>query len=127
MSEYEKAKKAAEFGMQTDSVGYDECILIGNLTKAADAEITRLQENQLPDWLMHKSRKVDVRNLKECIKQQESEITRLKEELKILKRLRCRGARDGECIWEHCPQLRDGEPEKSGRHCPLDYGYDDEC
>ena len=56
----------------------------------------------------------------------DKEIARLKEELKILKRLRCRGARDGECIWEHCPQLRDGEPEKSGRHCPLDYGYDDE-
>lgn len=47
MSEWERAKKAAEFGMQTDSVGYDECILIGNLTKAADAEITRLQELHL--------------------------------------------------------------------------------
>lgn len=25
-----------------------------------------------------------------------------------------------------CPQLRDGEPEKSGRSCPLDWGIDDE-
>ena len=27
---------------------------------------------------------------------------------------------DGECTWEGCPQIRDGEPETSGRHCPLD-------
>ena len=36
--------------------------------------------------------------------------------------LGCHGGRDGECHWEECPQLRDGEPEKSGRHCPLDVG-----
>lgn len=35
-------------------------------------------------------------------------------------RLRCEGASDGECNWEQCPQLIDGEPERSGRHCPLD-------
>lgn len=33
----------------------------------------------------------------------------------------CRSDRDGDCDWEGCPQLRDGEPAKSGRHCPLDY------
>lgn len=27
---------------------------------------------------------------------------------------------DGDCAWEGCPQLRDGEPEATGRHCPLD-------
>lgn len=32
----------------------------------------------------------------------------------------CHGHRDGDCIWEHCPQLRDGEPMKTGRHCPID-------
>lgn len=31
----------------------------------------------------------------------------------------CRAGRDGECIWPLCPQLREGEPAKSGRHCPL--------
>ena len=36
-------------------------------------------------------------------------------------RPRCQAASDGECNWQQCPQLRDGEPEKSGRHCPLDY------
>lgn len=54
-----------------------------------------------------------------------AEITRLKEELDILKRLRCQADRDGECHWEHCPQLRDGEPDKSERNCPLAYGDDD--
>lgn len=34
--------------------------------------------------------------------------------------LHCRSDRDGECSWGGCPQLRDGEPEASGRHCPLD-------
>lgn len=32
----------------------------------------------------------------------------------------CHADRDGDCTWVECPQLRDGEPEKSGRHCPLD-------
>lgn len=29
-------------------------------------------------------------------------------------------ADDDMCTWAGCPQLRDGEPKKSGRHCPLD-------
>jgi hypothetical protein len=32
----------------------------------------------------------------------------------------CQSMRDGDCRWEHCPQERDGEPARSGRHCPLD-------
>jgi hypothetical protein len=32
----------------------------------------------------------------------------------------CQAGRDGDCNWQHCPQLRDGEPLKSRRHCPLD-------
>jgi len=32
----------------------------------------------------------------------------------------CRAGRDGECTWKHCPQERDGEPMRSGRHCPID-------
>jgi|SRR6185436_15923450 len=33
----------------------------------------------------------------------------------------CHAAKDGDCNWLLCPQIRDGEPAKSGRHCPLDY------
>lgn len=34
---------------------------------------------------------------------------------------RCHAATDGECNDpERCPQLRDGEPLATGRHCPLD-------
>lgn len=33
---------------------------------------------------------------------------------------------DGECDAPTCPQLRDGEPEKTGRHCPLDTWVDDD-
>lgn len=33
----------------------------------------------------------------------------------------CAASRDGECNHEECPQNRDGEPEKSGRHCPIDH------
>lgn len=30
----------------------------------------------------------------------------------------CRSERDGDCNWSECPQLRDGEPKRSGRNCP---------
>jgi hypothetical protein len=39
---------------------------------------------------------------------------------------RCRAAQDGDCDWSQCPQTRDGEPLKSGRHCPLDKGEHDD-
>jgi hypothetical protein len=32
----------------------------------------------------------------------------------------CHAGSDGDCSWLLCPQNKDGEPEKSGRHCPLD-------
>jgi hypothetical protein len=31
----------------------------------------------------------------------------------------CHAGSDGDCVWEQCPQLRDGEPIATGRHCPL--------
>lgn len=31
----------------------------------------------------------------------------------------CHANRDGECDHKRCPQLRDNEPAKSGRSCPL--------
>lgn len=35
----------------------------------------------------------------------------------------CRASKDGEeCHSDECPQERDGEPMKTGRHCPLDLG-----
>jgi hypothetical protein len=34
----------------------------------------------------------------------------------------CHAGKDGECHWMLCPQLRDGEPAKTRRHCPLDSG-----
>lgn len=35
-------------------------------------------------------------------------------------RKHCGADRDGECSALNCPQIQDGEPEKSGRHCPVD-------
>jgi len=32
----------------------------------------------------------------------------------------CHAGSDGECHWEGCPQIKDNEPHKTGRHCPLD-------
>lgn len=34
--------------------------------------------------------------------------------------LYCQSQRDGDCEWASCPQIKDGEPSKTGRHCPLD-------
>jgi hypothetical protein len=39
---------------------------------------------------------------------------------------RCAAARDGDCSHAQCPQLRDGEPRATGRHCPLDNDADKE-
>jgi hypothetical protein len=32
----------------------------------------------------------------------------------------CMAGEDGDCFHTSCPQMADGEPERSGRHCPLD-------
>lgn len=37
------------------------------------------------------------------------------------KTAQCHANKDGECGWEHCPQLRDNEPHETGRHCPYDH------
>ncbi|AIB11819.1 hypothetical protein ABAZ39_07370 [Azospirillum argentinense] len=37
----------------------------------------------------------------------------------------CAAGKDGDCIHPECPQLRDGEPAKSRRHCPLDTDEED--
>lgn len=34
---------------------------------------------------------------------------------------RCHAGRDGDCVWELCPQMRSRKP-----HCPLDAATDDE-
>lgn len=39
---------------------------------------------------------------------------------------RCAAARDGECSHPQCPQTLDGEPVRSGRHCPIDSWGDDD-
>lgn len=38
---------------------------------------------------------------------------------------RCAAHKDGDCTDTRCPQNRDGEPMKTGRHCPLDTWEDD--
>lgn len=38
----------------------------------------------------------------------------------------CAAGKDGECYHRKCPQIRDNEPEKSGRHCPLDNRSDED-
>jgi hypothetical protein len=37
----------------------------------------------------------------------------------------CHAHKDGDCAWQHCPQLRDDEPKATGRHCPLDIHQED--
>jgi len=32
---------------------------------------------------------------------------------------RCQVHDDGSCTWEPCPQVRDDEPNRSGRPCPI--------
>jgi hypothetical protein len=65
-------------------------------------------------WLMHRDEKRRLEALKHEHKSQVDFLDYYKLQN------RCHAGRDGECNWKGCPQLRDGEPEKSGRHCPLD-------
>ena len=37
----------------------------------------------------------------------------------------CQAGSDGECNWKYCPQNRDDEPKKTGRHCSLDICQDE--
>jgi len=37
----------------------------------------------------------------------------------------CHAHLDGDCAWKGCPQIRDGEPVATGRHCPLDTADDE--
>lgn len=39
---------------------------------------------------------------------------------------RCQAKDDGCCDWSCCPQHRDGEPERTGRFCPLFCGLEAE-
>lgn len=56
----------------------------------------------------------------------EYEVTVRRVPKKELDLLHCHAGSDGECNWKSCPQLRDGEPKKSGRHCPQDRRTEDE-
>ena len=37
----------------------------------------------------------------------------------------CQSGSDGDCFHKSCPQLRDGEPVKTDRHCPLDIEHEE--
>jgi hypothetical protein len=62
----------------------------------------------------------------------ESEYDRMARDIRAMRdvagesRNRCHAGQDGDCSWTQCPQSRDNEPERSGRHCPLDVRSDDE-
>ncbi|WP_186130451.1 hypothetical protein [Burkholderia gladioli] len=40
--------------------------------------------------------------------------------------IRCAAGSDGECKHAQCPQIRDNEPNATGRHCPIDNWGDDD-
>ena len=37
----------------------------------------------------------------------------------------CHAGTDGDCEWTECPQLKDNEPQLTGRWCPLDDNPED--
>ena len=44
----------------------------------------------------------------------------------VVRLTHCQAARsDGECFHPDCPQIRDGEPRRSGRSCPLPSPWDE--
>jgi hypothetical protein len=57
----------------------------------------------------------------------EDEVTSYLETLKAQEKplTSCKAGRDGDCNHEQCPQARDGEPNATGRTCPLPHWTDD--
>lgn len=55
-----------------------------------------------------------------------SETNSMEREVGRLSPERCHAGKDGDCTDPRCPQLRDGEPGATGRHCPLDYDDTDD-
>ena len=43
----------------------------------------------------------------------------------VILRTVCGAGKDGACICDDCPQMRDNEPYATGRSCPLPDVYDD--
>lgn len=86
---------------------------VTRLTRACEQEFASVQ--QLSD---------DNARLRDVLRAVEAD----KERRDWLEKTRswCHAGRDGDCGWKDCPQIRDGEPHKTGRHCPLDTGGDDE-
>ena len=119
-----------------------------------DAEIERLRGDPKQRWLDVAQQASDVRdkllaNLVEQARRDEREAClaiahktyreeaagrsqssriydaiRARGESRVAVDMGCHASRDGECYWSECPQERDGEPAKSGRHCPRDTGED---
>lgn len=58
--------------------------------------------------------------LKEREKETAEEVEKALNEIVEEEKKYCQAGMDGDCFWKKCPQIRDGEPETSGRHCPLD-------
>lgn len=52
----------------------------------------------------------------------EAEVERLRKHLIDA----CHADRDGDCYWQQCPQIRDGEPKATGRTCPGRWWTDDD-
>lgn len=47
----------------------------------------------------------------------------IKPPIKAVEPVRCQAGNDGDCTWDHCPQLRDKEPVNTGRSCPLSVAF----
>ena|SRR5579863_1966413 len=106
------------------------CGPVAHLMRAAGADIKRKAEDEqavVLHWLVT----LVLTHGSEWRTVARDEMTAMQERVKAAPKnesplKRCAAARDGDCDHAQCPQLRDGEPEKSGRHCPLDISGDDE-
>jgi predicted nucleotidyltransferase len=98
----EQVQKEAEYLFKRAEAAYDSC----TLPKAPDHDkINALVVGMLREWFI-------LADLKESFN---------------LDSKSCHADKDGDCDWVGCPQNRDGEPMKTGRHCPLDKGPDPEA
>lgn len=108
-SEYKEATNLAAKRLRTVQRLQQKLHKLNNKLASKNEQVQRMSER--------------IRELTERLESAKREAER-KPGVFVTSAIDCQADRDGDCHWKHCPQLRDGEPKRSGRHCPHDTGKD---
>lgn len=93
------------------------CIEAASALLESLGEYVRQSMDANPEW------NTGIRAVREALA--DTEVIAMRRRALGITHNECHSASDGECDWSECPQIRAGEPAKTGRHCPLHVTEDD--